>query len=141
MTSIFHRKIGLLAAAVACLLGTMPLVGAEPPADRVVVMYFHRTERCPTCRKMGDYSMEAVKSGFAEQIQAGTVEFHFVDFESPRNAALAKGYKIEDPALVVARIQNNKVAAYRDLNEIWTNVGNKPAFLRYVQEQVASVLK
>jgi len=141
MTSVYRRKIWLIAAAIGCLLGTVQLAGAEPPADRVLVMYFHRTERCPTCRKMGDYSMEAVKSGFAEQVQAGTVAFHFVDFEKPQNAALAKGYKIEDPALVVAKIRNNKVAAYKNLDDIWTNVGNKPTFLRYVQEQVASALK
>jgi hypothetical protein len=141
MASVCRNKIWLFAAAIACLLGTVPLAGAEAPADRVLVMYFHRTERCPTCQKMGDYAMEAVKSGFAGQIQAGTVEFHFVDFENPKNAAVAKGYRIEDPALVVAKIRDKKVTAYRDLNDIWTNVGNKPAFVRYVKDQVASFLK
>ena len=37
------------------------------PADRVVVMYFHRTVRCPTCRRMGSYSEEAVVEGFASR--------------------------------------------------------------------------
>ena len=141
MTSISHRKIGLLAAAIACFLGTVPLAGAEPPADRVLVMYFHRTERCPTCRKMGDYAMEAVKSGFAGQIQAGTVAFHFVDYENPRNAALAKGYRIEGPTLIVAKIRSNKVAAYGNLDEIWTTVADKGAFFRYVQENVTAFSK
>jgi hypothetical protein len=141
MTSVCRQKIWLLAVVISCPLGTVPLGGAEAPAERVLVMYFHRTERCPTCQKMGDYAMEAVKSGFAEQMQAGTVAFHFVDFQKPQNAALAKGYKIEDPTLVVAKIRNNKVAAYQSLDDIWTNVGNKPAFLRYVQDGVAKLLK
>ena len=40
------------------------------PADRVVVMYFHRTQRCPTCLRMGSYSEEAVVNGFAKEIKA-----------------------------------------------------------------------
>ncbi|MCL4204572.1 MAG: hypothetical protein KJ000_18960 [Pirellulaceae bacterium] len=141
MTSVYRRKIWWIAAAMGCLLGTVPLEGAEPPVDRVLVMYFHRTERCPTCRRMGDYSMEAVKSGFAEQVQAGTVAFHFVDFENPRNAALAKGYKIEGPTLIVAKIHDNKVTAYGNLDEIWTTVADKPAFFRYVQNNVTAFLR
>jgi hypothetical protein len=141
MISVWHRRIWLFAVAVACSFGTAPLAGAEPPADRVLVMYFHRTERCPTCRRMGDYSMEAVRQGFAGQIRAGTVEFHFVDYENPRNAAVANGYRIAGPSLIVARIRNNKVTAYGNLDEIWTTVADKPAFFRYVQNNVTAFLK
>jgi len=55
------------------------------PADRVVVMYFHRTQRCPTCRKMGGYSEEAVKTGFAKLMKQGKVEFHFINFQDEKN--------------------------------------------------------
>ena len=50
--------VALAAGAAACIAGIVPAAAsaAQPPADRVVVMYFHRTERCPTCRKMGSAS-------------------------------------------------------------------------------------
>ena len=48
---------------------------AKRPADRVVVMYFHRTQRCPTCLTMGSYSEEAIKKGLAKQVKDGSVEF------------------------------------------------------------------
>ena len=44
-------------------------------------MYFHRTRRRPTCLKMGKLFQEAVKSGFAQQIKDGKVEFHYIDFQ------------------------------------------------------------
>ena len=113
---------------------------ADAPKDRVIAMYFHRTERCPTCQKMGSYSEEAVQAAFADEIKAGRVAFHFIDFEVEKNARYTKAYNISGPALVVAKISNNKVASYRNLEDIWDKVGDKPAFLRYVQENVKACL-
>ncbi len=107
-----------------------------PPKDRVVAMYFHRTQRCPTCQKMGSYTEEAVKTGFAGQLKDGTVEFHYIDFQNEKNAAYTKAYKITGPALIVAKVADNKVAEFKDLKDIWSNVGDKKAFLKYVQDQI-----
>jgi len=111
------------------------------PKDRVVAMYFHRTQRCPTCLKMGSYSEEAVKTGFAKQLKEGTVEFYYVDFQDEKNAALTKAYRISGPALIVAKVVDNKVARIGDLKDIWTKVREKKAFLKYVQDNVAAFCK
>jgi thiol-disulfide isomerase/thioredoxin len=111
------------------------------PADRIVVMYFHRTQRCPTCRKMGGYSEEAVKSGFAQEIKARKVEFHFIDFQDEKNEALTKGYQVGAPTLIVAKVVDNKVAEHKNLTEIWEKVGDKDAFAKYVQDNVKEYQK
>lgn len=111
------------------------------PADRVVVMYFHRTQRCPTCLRMGGYSEEAVVKGFAQQIKDGTVEFHYVDFQDKKNAALTKGYGISGPTLIVARVAKNKVVEFSNLEEIWTKNRDKNVFLKYVRDSVTAYLK
>ena len=116
-------------------------LAADRPANRVVAMYFHRTERCPTCKKMGSYTEEAIKKGFAEQVKDGSVEFHYVDFQVKKNAALAKAYKIKGPALIVANVKENKVKVYKDLKDIWTKVREKPEFVKYVSENVKTYLK
>ena len=133
-------KLSLLAATVAftALATANTSSAADAPKDRVIAMYFHRTERCPTCIKMGAYSEEAVKAAFAEQLKDGTVEFRNIDFQDPKNARLAKGYKIQGPTLIVAKIENNRVAAYKDLDGIWERVTEKPKFLLYVQENIAA---
>ncbi len=118
-------------------------VSAEdaPPKDRVVVMYFHRTQRCPTCRKMGGYAEEAVKTGFAEEKKKGTVEFHFIDFQDEKNEALTKAYQVGGPTLIVAKVVDNKVAEQKNLSEMWTKVRDKTAFIEYVQSNVKEYLK
>jgi thiol-disulfide isomerase/thioredoxin len=131
----------LLATLVAVLPSSMLAGGAsagEVPVDRVMAIYFHRTQRCPTCQKMGSYAEEAVKTGFARQLEEGTLSLHYVNFEDSRNAALTKGYGITGPALIVARVANNKVVRHANLTDIWAKATDKPAFIKYVQDGIAS---
>lgn len=114
---------------------------AEAPSDRVIVMYFHRTERCPTCLKMGSYSEEAVKSGFAKQLEDGTVGFYYLDYQDKKNARFAKAYGVDSPTLIVGKVADNKVVKFSKLKDIWTKVREKKAFLRYVQHAVTGYLK
>jgi len=137
------KRITVVALAVAAVVVTFASAAraANRPANRVVAMYFHRTQRCPTCLKMGGYSEEAVKTGFAQQIEEGTVEFHYVDFQNRKNAALARGYKVSGPSLIVAKIVQNRVKEYKNLEEIWTKVQDKSEFIKYVRENVAAYLQ
>jgi hypothetical protein len=128
---------------VALLASMFPQVvaAAEPPADRVVVMYFHRTQRCPTCLRMGSYSEEAVQTGFAQPIKDGKVEFHYIDFQDVQNATLTNGYKVAGPTLIVARVAGGKVAEYKNLTEIWAKSRDKTAFIDYVQTNIKDYQK
>ena len=133
----------MLFALTVVLLATLAASvaqAADAPKDRVVAMYFHRTQRCPTCLKMGSYTEEAVKAAFADEIKKGQIAFYFIDFQDEKNARYTEAYKINGPALIVAKISDNKVASYSNLEEIWSKVGDKPAFLRYVQESVKAGL-
>jgi hypothetical protein len=133
----------MLFTMIAVFLATMTssvVQAADAPKDRVVAMYFHRTQRCPTCLKMGSYSEEAMKTGFASEIKKGRVAFYFIDFQDEKNARYTKAYDITGPALIVAKITDNKVASYSNLEDIWSNVGDKSAFLRYVQENVRTAM-
>jgi hypothetical protein len=141
MTRTASLTLAALAVAWLAAAASTPALAADPPADRVVVMYFHRTNRCDTCKKMGSYAEEAVKAGFAQQIKDGTVEFHFINFEDEKNAALTKGYRVSGPALIVAKVTDNKVAKHSNLKDIWDKVNNKAAFLKYVRDNVSASLK
>ncbi|MHB8971699.1 MAG: nitrophenyl compound nitroreductase subunit ArsF family protein [Pirellulaceae bacterium] len=136
------RRVLVLLALVALATSSVTSLRAEdPPADRVMTLYFHRTERCATCLKMGSYSEEAVKEGFEKQIKEGTVEFRYVDFQDQKNAKLTKAYKITGPALIVVQVAGGKVKKYTNLKDIWTKVREKPEFIAYVRENLEASLK
>jgi hypothetical protein len=111
------------------------------PADRIVVMYFHRTQRCPTCLKMGAYSEESVAEKYADAVKEGKVEFHFVDFQDKKNEALTKGYKVGGPTLIVAKVADNKVKEFKNLKDIWAKNGDPKEFHKYVQEYIDAYAK
>ena len=134
-------RLSILAMIVLPTAFGSVAISAEPPADRVIAMYFHRTERCPTCKMMGSYAEEAMKSGFAERLKKGTIEFRTIDFQKKENAEIAKAYKVTGPALIVANIEDNKVAEYKDLKDIWTKVRQKPEFIKYVQDNVKAYIE
>jgi len=80
-----------LFVVIATFFGTLAanaVHAADAPKDRVVAMYFHRTERCPTCQKMGSYSEEAVKTAFADEIKEGKVAFYYIDFRRPKTPSM-----------------------------------------------------
>ena len=134
--------VAMLSIVVLCDFAlAQAVLAAETPADRVVVMYFHRTKRCPTCRKMGGYAEEAVKKGFADQIKTGKVEFHFIDFQDEKNEKLTKGYEVAGPTLIVAQVVDNKVKGHKTLTEMWDKVDDKEDFIKYVQSNVKDYLK
>jgi len=136
-------KTLLVLLAAAFLSSSVPdtSLAADAPKERVVVMYFHRTQRCPTCLKMGSYTEEAVLAGFAEKVKQRKVAFHFIDFQDERNAAFTKAYGVAGPTLIVAKASGTKVVEYKNLKEMWGKVHDKDAFLDYVRSSVKGYLK
>ena len=38
----------------------------------------------------------------------------------------------------MAKVADNKVAEFKDLKEIWSNVNDKKAFIKYVQDHITA---
>ncbi len=114
--------------------------GKKMPARRVAAIYFHRTQRCPTCKTISAYIEGAIKSEFAKQLNDRRVTLHMIDFQDRKNERYAKYYKITKPTLVVADVRDGKVKAWKPLPDVWTLVFKKPDFLKYVQKAVRSYL-
>lgn len=115
-----------------------PTVAA--PAHQVVACYFHRTNRCPTCKKISASIEESIQTGFKAQLQDGSVQVKMIDFQNPKNQKLTDAYKITGPTLVLLDIQDGKVRAWKSAPKVWSLVSKKDDFYRYVQEEVASYL-
>jgi hypothetical protein len=138
----------LLVLVVGAMLwaeGVRPVAAAEPaaaaPAHRVIACYFHRTQRCPTCRKIGAYIEEAVQTGFPQEIRQGQVSVYLVDFQNPKNRKYSESYNITGPTLVLIDVHDGKVAAWRPAPKVWSLVGDKAAFFQYVQQGIRDYME
>lgn len=112
----------------------------ESVADGLVVYYFHSNVRCPTCQSIESQAKDTVHTELASQLASGAVTWKILNYEQPANAQLAKKFEIQMPVVVLAKMKAGKVEDWKRLDEVWTLVGDKPAFAKYVREQIAGML-
>jgi len=106
----------------------------------VVAYYFHGNFRCPTCRKIEAFSREAVESGFPEDLKAGRIEWHVINVEEPGNEHFIQDYQLFSKSLVLVAKEGSKQTRWKNLQEVWTLVGDKEAFMKYVQAEIRAYL-
>jgi len=162
-----YRKVGfsnLLFPFIACFLMAIPGAGCHqeaastatidapqqeaggeafgPDAETSVrVTYFHTNYRCPTCRRLEEYSRETVARGFEEQISDGKVLYRVINVDDPENQHFVKDYNLYTKSLIVSQVKNGKEVRWKNLPDIWKHVGNRERFEQYVRGEIEAILK
>jgi len=117
--------------------------GAPPtdlPDDAVVVTYFLTDFRCSTCLKIEAYTKEAVEVGFADAVADGRLVWRAVNTDEPGNRHFLDDYQLAAKAVVVSVRRGGKEVAWKNLEDIWFEVGVKDDFLAYIRTEVAAAL-
>ena len=107
----------------------------------VVVYYLHPTWRCARCMAFESYAEEALKTGFPKELKSGKVVWKSINTDEPPNAHFVEDYKLVTKSLIVSDTRNGKEKSWKNLDQIWTLVGNKEAYVKYVQDSVREALK
>ena len=139
----FHLSMIMIAVAIMISMPASPLAQGQEvqsPPHQVIVMYFHRTQRCPTCKRIGTLVEESIRQGYAKELETKAVELRLVDYQDRKNAKLAKQYKIKGPILVLANVYHGKVVKWTPMPKVWQLVGKPAAFHAYVQKGVKKYL-
>lgn len=114
---------------------------AQAQAQKVVAYYFHTTYRCYTCRLIETLSEEALKRGFTEALKEGRLEWRPVNVQLLENRHFIQDYQLFTKSLVVAKIKGGRQVEWKNLERVWELVGDKSAFLKYVQNEVRQYLE
>jgi len=123
-----------------------PVTDPEPaPPDtvaeqRVVAYYFHGNFRCSTCRTIEAYSHAAVTEGFTQELKSGRLVWRVVNVEEPGNEHFIRDFELTTRSLVVVKVQGETVLEWANLQDVWKLVGDRKAFLDYVQSEVRTRL-
>jgi hypothetical protein len=108
--------------------------------DGLVVYYFHSSARCPTCRSIEAQADETVKTHFASQLDNGAVIWKIANYEHAAVKPLAEKFKIQMPVVVLVRMKGGEIEKWNRLDKVWALVGDKPAFAKYVREEIERML-
>ncbi|MFZ1935573.1 MAG: nitrophenyl compound nitroreductase subunit ArsF family protein [Thermoguttaceae bacterium] len=108
--------------------------------DGLIVYYFHSSARCPTCRSIEAQADEAVKTFFASQLDKGEVIWKIANYEQAAAKPLAEKFKITMPVVVLVRMKDGQIEKWNRLDRVWALVGDKPAFAKYMRQQIEQML-
>ena len=106
----------------------------------VRVYYFHTTQRCSSCKKIESFADEAIRSGFASEIEDGKLEWVVVNLDEAANQHFVSDYKLYTKSLVVVDSTDGLQTRWKNLEKIWELVMQKEKFYDYVQDEVRSYL-
>jgi hypothetical protein len=141
--------VGFVVLGLLATLGARLFAGQAAPeankssvdSSKVVAFYFHGTNRCVTCRKIEAFSREAIQTGFGEALKTGRLEWRAINVEEPANQHFIKDYKLYTRSLVLVSFEGEKQLRWKNLDQVWLLVGDKPKFTSYVQGEVKSFLE
>lgn len=136
----------VVASVVALVIKNSSDTGADAVATpeiagtngKVVVYYFHRTQRCPTCNKIEELAAKVVKSKFAGALESGKMVWRVVNIEEPGNAHFETDYSLITQSLIVADFRDPAKNHWKNLDKIWELVWTEPEFGDYVASEIAS---
>lgn len=147
--------VGLFAASSGYAVGktakaakALPVKAAAKSAAKDVkaattmkVYYFHGSVRCVTCRKIEQYTKEAVEQSFSSGTYAGKVLFIPVNVEENANEHFVEQYKLVAKSVILQPEQGGKPGQWENLDRIWVYSGDRDKFLAYVKGSVLKLLE
>jgi hypothetical protein len=121
--------------------GVDPSAAAKTDAgNKVIVYYFHATRRCLTCKTIEAYSEEAIKSGFAEDLESGSMEWRAVNVDEPENKHFIDDFQLATKTVVLVHVVGGANREWKKLDRVWELVQNKPAFIDYILDNTNEFL-
>jgi hypothetical protein len=114
-----------------------PAVAATPATSPgVLVYYLHATTRCATCKTIEAYAHETVASKFAADLEARRLEWRTVNVDEPANQHFIRDFRLYTRSVVVVDARDPK--RFKVLDRVWQLVRDKPAFQKYVEQEIRS---
>jgi len=123
--------------------GTVISQKKSPPETdtKVKLYYFHGTRRCKTCLTLEANTKEALDKGFPGEMKQGTITWETYDTDKKENKHFETDFELLFSSVILVKYKADKQVEWKNLQKIWELVGDKPAFLEYVQNEVRSYLE
>ena len=136
--------LAFVVASVAFLAFQESTSSAAAPAaevtnsrDQVMAYYFHGKARCATCQKLEAYAEEALKAGFAGELADGRLVWRVADTSLPENRHFLTDYQLQYQSVILVETKEGQLQRWKNLDQIWQKVGDREAYIAYVQGEVA----
>jgi len=113
---------------------------SSAPADRVDVVYFHRAQRCYTCRYAEEATRYALETYFKDEMDSGRVTFQVVNVEDKANADIVEKYNNASYLTLCINTVRDGTDHIEEVTDIWLAIGNDEAFVEIVKSKIEKSL-
>ena len=110
------------------------------PADRVDVVYFHRTQRCYSCRYVEDGTRYTVETFFEDELASGKLTFQVINVQDKENAAIVKRYGAYTSSRFINTIKDG-TDHIKEATDIYLLIGDDAAFARALESKIEKSLE
>lgn len=101
----------------------------------ITVYYFHSSIRCPTCFKIENYTNEAIKENFKNQIN-DTIFWKPINTDKKENQHYTKDYKLFTKSVIIEERTGEKQLRWKNLDKIWELTGDREQFIDYIRKEI-----
>jgi len=106
----------------------------------VIVYYFHRTVRCPSCTFLEKLTRDAVEIGFAYELENGKITMQAINVDEKGNEHFVDDYNLSVQSVVLSQVDHGKEKRWKNLDQIWTLLEDQEQLWEYLQEEIQSFL-
>jgi hypothetical protein len=109
--------------------------------EKFIAFYFHGNFRCTSCRKIEQYSREAIEKFFTEQLKAEKLVFNIINIDLPENKHFVEEYQLYTRSLIIAEFKGGKQVRWKNLNKVWNYLNDRDKFYEYVKSEIKKYLE
>lgn len=111
--------------------------GVEPD---VIVYFFYNDIRCDVCLRLEDYAVEALKTHFSDELASGAIQWRMLSMDDHENEHFLIDFELYSKSVVLVEFEDAERVRFKNLEDIWDLVYDKPAYLEYMRTNVLDFL-
>ena len=144
--------VGIVAAAVLLPILFHSMPANHPPASdtasntssgtagRIEVVYFHRTQRCYSCRYVEAETRYTVETYFEDELASGTVTFQVINIQDEANADIVKKYGAYTSSLFINTVRDG-TDHIEETIDLYLLIGRDEAFGNALRSKIQKSLE
>jgi hypothetical protein len=112
----------------------------ETNERHAIVYYFHGKYRCHTCKRIEQFTKEAVRDFFKDEIETGLIVLKVINVDEKENSHFSNDYQLFTRSVVVSQMVNGKEERWKNLQRVWELVRDEKAFKEYIRSEIKAYL-
>lgn len=106
----------------------------ESDVQKIEVFHFHVTRQCYSCKTLGAYAEETIKTYFSDELKSGKIVFDHINAELPENKETASKYGATGSSLWIGIYRADGSFSKEENVKVWYKINDKQDYMNYLKQ-------